>query len=119
MNKNSQNNNLDWLKEEMSDDFRQRVLRAAMPELERNKPVARPFFGNWIWGMAASLALVAIVGIRFLGQVDFTTPSTTFSDIALLSQLEFETIENLDILDELDNIDLEQIRKEMKQGKKS
>lgn len=112
-------NNLDWLKADMSDDFRQRVMMAAMPELEKNKPVVRPLFGtwsgNWAWGMAASLALVSIIAIRFAGDIDFTTPSTTFTDLALLSSAEFETIENLDILEDIDDIDLEQIRKEMQQ----
>lgn len=112
-------NNLDWLKADMSDDFRQRVMMAAMPELEKNKPVVRPLFGtwsgNWAWGMAASLALVSIIAIRFAGDIDFATPSTTFTDLALLSSAEFETIENLDILEDIDDIDLEQIRKEMQQ----
>lgn len=111
------NKDLDWLKQDMSADFKQRVLNAAMPELEINKAQSYNAGSskNWIWSVAVSFALAAIIAIRLTGQIDVGSPSTTFDDLALLTPEEFEVVENLDMLDDIEKIDLDEIRKEMKE----
>ncbi len=129
--KTKNDQNLDWLKEPMSDDFKNKVLAAALIELDINKAnsgLSSPFdfkstfkFNfNWIWTFAVSMALVAMMAIRFSGLIDINSPTTTFDDLALLTPDEIELIENLDVLEKIDTIDLERIRQEMKKkGKKS
>jgi hypothetical protein len=111
------NQDLDWLKKDLSDDFKQRVFNAVLPELEINKAQSHNpgLSKNWIWSLAASFALIAIIAIRISGQIEIGAPSTTFDDLALLTPEEFEVVENLDVLDKIENINLDEIRKEMKQ----
>jgi hypothetical protein len=117
------NKDLDWLKQPMSDDFKKKVLNAARFELDINKANTRLNTSknyNWVWTFAISFALVAMVTIRFSGQIDLNTPTTTFDDLALLTPEEIELVENLDVLEKMDAINLEKIRQEMKKrGNKS
>ncbi len=116
-NDQKNNKNLDWLKEEMSEDFKNRVLKSVLPELEKNKSQSRQvaFDLKWIWSSIVVFAFVGMVMIRFNGTIDSERPSSTFEDIALLTPEEFEIVENLDLIEDLEKIDLDEIRKEMKQ----
>lgn len=119
MNSDPKNNkNLDWLKSDLSPEFKQKVFNAAFVELEKNKvPTPKVSFGfnmNWAWSSAAALALVSIMVIRLSGVMDLNSPTTTFDDLALLTPEEIEVVENLDVIEGIENIDLDQIRKEMK-----
>lgn len=109
--------NLDWLKEDMSDDFKNRVLKSVLPELEKNKLQSSQFVFDlkWIWSSVVAFAFVGIVVIRITGSIDSNSPNSTFDDIALLTPEEFEIVENLDLIEDLEKIDLNEIRKEMKQ----
>lgn len=111
------NQNLDWLKQDMSEDFKNRVLKSVLPELEKNKSQASPLSLNlnWIWSSLVAFAFVGLVTIRLTGWIESDSPSTTFDDIALLTPEEFEVVENLDLIEDLEKIDLEKIREEMKQ----
>lgn len=117
------NKDLDWLKQPMSDDFKNKVLNAVQFELDINKANTRLDTEknySWIWTFAISFALVAMITIRFSGQIDLNTPTTTFDDLALLTPEEIEVVENIDVLEKMDAINLDKIRQEMKKrGKKS
>ena len=111
------NKDLDWLKQPMSDDFKNKVLNAVQFELDINKANSRLDTEknySWIWTFAISFAFVAMITIRFSGQIDLNTPTTTFDDLALLTPEEIELVENLDVLEKMDAINLDKIRKEMK-----
>lgn len=113
---------LNWLKEEVPKELRDRIFSAVQPELEKNKAYRPSSFIslNWIWSGVAAFAFVAIVTIKITGITDSGAPTTTFDELAVLTPEEFEIVENLDILDGIENIDIEKIRKEMKnEGKRS
>lgn len=109
--------NLDWLKEDMSEDFKNRVLKSVLPELEKNKLQSSQYVFDlkWIWSSVVAFAFIGIVAIRITGLIESNSPNSTFDDIALLTPEEFEIVENLDIIEDLEKIDLDEIRKEMKQ----
>lgn len=118
MNLNSdKNQNLDWLKEPVSEDFKSRVFKAVNSELEKNKPDGLSFNYKWLLSAVAGLALVTIMTIRLTGQLELNSPTNTFDDLALLTPAEIELVENLDLLDNINDIDLDQIRQEMKEQK--
>ena len=111
------NKDLDRLKQPMSDDFKNKVINAVQFELDINKANSRLDTEknySWIWTFAISFAFVAMITIRFSGQIDLNTPTTTFDDLALLTPEEIELVENLDVLEKIDAINLDKIRKEMK-----
>lgn len=110
--------NLDWLKHNVSEELKNKIFAQAIPELEINKKKYAPqgfSILSWVAPGFLALALVAIVGIRLSGELNLDTATTSFDEIALLTPEEFEIVDNLDILEELDDIDLDEIRKEMKQ----
>ncbi len=110
------NQDLNWLKEDISEDFRNRVLMSVKPELDKNKAQHRSFAIDlrWVWSSVLAFAFVGVIAIRISGLIDSDTPNTTFDDIALLTPEEFEVVENLDLIEEMKDIDLDQIRDEMK-----
>ncbi len=118
-NNSDKNRNLDWVKEPISTEFKSKVFKAVHLELDKNRTpsFAARFNLNWTWSIVAGLALLSVMVIRLTGQLDLTSPTTTFDDLALLTPAEIELVENLDIIDDLNDIDLEQIRNEMKKQK--
>lgn len=113
---------LNWLKEEVSEELKNRIFKAVQPELEQNKKYSssKSFNYNWVWSALAAFSFALVITIRSTDIINIHTPSTTFDDLALLTPEEFEVVENLDLIDGIDKIDLEQIRSEMKaRGNKS
>lgn len=126
----------EWMKEPVSEELKNKIFSQVLPELEENKkrhqaelletgtaPPLQPWYHgllHWKKALSFSVIAMAFVSIIFIRSLDVINiqPTTTFSELASLTPEEFEVIENLDFIDELENINLEDIRREMKQKKK-